>query len=66
MNSFKAMESENLLDVDNKIHIECLRYCFRNVLKAYVPLTRKEWNENHVRKQNGGNIPGGKPNELYA
>lgn len=63
---FKAMEFQNMLHIDNKIHIECLRFCFGKVIKDYMSLTRKEWNEHHVRKQNGRNIAGGKPNELYA
>lgn len=65
-NIFKAMELDGMLQVDNKIHIECLRFCFGGVVKSYVLLTRKEWNEHHVRKQNGRDIQGGRPNELYA
>lgn len=63
---FKTRESENLFIVSNILHIKFLRYCFGKVFTDYVHLSRKEWNEHRVRKQNGKNVTGGKPNEMYA
>ena len=59
------MESENLFNVSNKLHIECLRYCFGALIKEEIEITNKEWNEHRVRKQNCRIVLGGIPNELY-
>lgn len=65
INLFKTMEQENLLNVSNPVHIECLRYCFGDIIKEDILLTRKEWNEHRVRKQNNRNVEGGVPNVLF-
>lgn len=62
---FKKMEQDNLLDVYNVMHIECLRYCFEIVIKEDIMLTMREWNEHRVRSQNNRNIVGGIPNVLF-
>ena len=56
---FKELESNNLLNISNPVHIECLRFCFGD--KAI----RKEWNEHKVRKQNCRNVVGSIPNEMF-
>ena len=65
INFFKQMECENLLNISNIIHIKCLRYCFGDLLKEGIEITRKEWNEHRVRKKTSRNVLGGIPNELY-
>ena len=62
---FKRMEYDNLIDINNPVQIECLRYCFGHLIKEEVALTRKEWNEHRIRKQNARDILGGIPNELF-
>ena len=62
---FKTMENEGLLDTSNPIHIDILRYCFRELIKEDIAITRREWNEHRVRKQIGRCVQGGIPNELY-
>lgn len=65
INLFKLMENDNLIDVSDRIHIECLRFCYEKLIKEELELTRKEWNSHHIRKQKNRDIPGGKPNELF-
>ncbi|XP_043467487.1 uncharacterized protein LOC122501804 [Leptopilina heterotoma] len=65
INLFKKMEEDNLLNVSNRVHIECLRYCFELVIKEDIRVTIKEWNEHRVRKQNNRNVVGGIPNMLF-
>lgn len=60
---FKEMEVQNILDVNNKIHVECLRFCFGLLIQHEIDVTRKEWNEHRIRKQQ--HVMGGVPNELY-
>lgn len=65
LNLFKKMENENLIDLNNSLHIDCLRYCFGQLIEENIKITMKEWNEHRMRKQSGKNVLGGIPNELY-
>lgn len=62
---FKVMENDNLLDLSNPVHIECLQYCFAGLVQREITATKKEWNEHRIRKQNCANVVGGIPNEVY-
>ncbi|OXU22079.1 hypothetical protein TSAR_002367 [Trichomalopsis sarcophagae] len=59
------MEAENLIEINNPVRIDCLRYCFGNLIEQEIELTKKEWNEHRTRMQAGRNVTGGIPNELY-
>lgn len=65
INLFKTMEHENLINVSNPLHIECLRYCFAELIKEDISLARREWNEHRIRKQKNRNASGGIPNLLF-
>lgn len=62
---FKKMEENRLFEVENPLHVTCLRYCFGNLIQEDMELSRKEWNEHRVRKQNNRGVLGGIPNELF-
>ncbi|KAJ8667926.1 hypothetical protein QAD02_009589 [Eretmocerus hayati] len=62
---FKQMERERILDSNNPLHIDLLRFCFGSLVRKDLELTRKEWNEHTIRKQNNRNVTSGKPNEMY-
>lgn len=62
---FKTMEAENLFNASDPVQVDCLRYCFGDLLKEDILLTKKEWNEHRVRKQRNKNVMGGIPNVLY-
>lgn len=66
MELFKKMVFENHLDVNNKIHIQILQYCFGPLIRADLERARKEWNSHRIRKQKGRGIDGGVPNILYS
>ena len=59
------MEFNEVLDIQNPLHIECLRFCFGPMIKHDLEIYRKEWNEHSIRKQRARNIPGGKPNVMF-
>ncbi|XP_051170486.1 uncharacterized protein LOC127287539 [Leptopilina boulardi] len=65
MQLFKTMEEENLFRADSPLHIECLRYCFGKLIQDDMELTRKEWNEHRIRKQNNRDVAGGIPDEMF-
>lgn len=59
------MEQENLVDVGDPVHIECLPYSFGSVIEKSILITTVEWNEHRIRKQNNRNLLGVIPNEMY-
>ena len=65
INLFKIMEENELVDISNPLHLECLRYAFGPLIKHDFQTYKKEWNQHHIRKQNARNIPGGKPNVMF-
>lgn len=62
---FKLMSEENILDIGNIVHIQCLRFCFSHLINYDLKVTQCEWNKHRVRKQNIRNIPSDIPNVLY-
>lgn len=66
MDIFKEMTEQGILDVKNKIQIECLRYCFGSLISHDLHLIRKEWNNHRIRKQTNRKFPGGRPNILFG
>lgn len=62
---FRKMESYKLLDINNSLHIECIRFCFGNLIEEEILITQKEWNEHRIRKQNNRGILSGIPDEMY-
>ncbi|KAJ8675870.1 hypothetical protein QAD02_011656 [Eretmocerus hayati] len=62
---FRGMEEAQILDVNDPLHIETLRFCFGNLIKADIENTRKEWNEHRIRKQNNHDVVSGRPNKIF-
>ena len=62
---FQSMYLEEIIDLDNPRHIDCLRYCFGLIIQQDLERFVNEWNSHHIRKQRARNISGGKPNGLY-
>ena len=62
---FRQIEHEDIFYISNPMHTDCLCFCFGQLIKEEIELTREEWNEHRVHKQRNRNCLGGKPNELY-
>lgn len=59
------MEQAGVLNTNNPIHIETLRFCFGPLMKNELNMVEEQWNLHRVRKQYWRGICGGKPNILY-
>lgn len=59
------MECEGLLDTQNCLHIELMRFCFGTLINYEVQAARKEWNQHRIRDQKNVNSSRGIPNELF-
>lgn len=65
INFFKKMEAEDLLDTNNKLEIEVLRFCFGPLIQHDLNKAKKVWNLHRIRKQRSRGIKGGIPNVLF-
>lgn len=61
---FQDLVDLNLLDTDDPVVLDCIRYCFMPVLKQELCSIKEDWNAHIIsRSRNGG--PSGRPNCLY-
>jgi len=65
MNLFKNMIDRQLFDNSNPIHIDCIRYCFMDLIQQDLNKVVKEWNLHPIRKQKNDGVFG-KPEILYT
>ena len=65
MNFFKDMIDEGIYDNSNDIHIDCIRYCFMDLIQNVLGKTCFEWNHHRIRKQNN-EVNTGMPELLYT
>lgn len=59
------MEAKNVLDTNNRIHVETLRFSFGHLIQHDLNIARRVQNLFRIRKQPSRDIHGGKPNILY-
>ena len=55
-NLFHYMESKNLLDIDNELHMFCLHYIFRSRIDNALQMSMHAWN-NHPLSTEGNLSP---------
>lgn len=65
MELFKKLQAENLLNIKNKLQIECLRYSYGHLIQYELNCAVSEWNSHKVRRQPGRGVLGGVPDLLY-
>lgn len=66
MDLFKDLEVSGVLQTDNILHIECLKFCFMPVIRNEVQLHAHHWNKHRVRKMKNVRSPSGIPNLMYT
>ena len=65
INMFKDMCTIGLLNVEDQVHIACLRFCFMHLIKRDLDNMVADWNTHHIRaRKQDGNIPG-KPDKMF-
>lgn len=65
MNHFKSMANLGLLDTSDRVHLECIRFCFIKLLNKDLVRVKRFWNQHTMRRNNAIDFPGGKPDVLY-
>ena len=59
------MQDTSSFDVTNHVHVECLRYCFMEVIQTELDRIVQHWNLHEIRSQRHSDIPSGKQRLLY-
>ena len=62
---FKDMQDTSSFGVTNHVHVECLRYCFMEVIQTELDRVVQHWNLHEIRSQRHSDIPSGKHGLLY-
>lgn len=65
MNLFKDLREMNLYNNSNIVHVECLKYCFMDVIQSDLKSFMTQWNCHNIRKQRNCELPTGKPDVMY-
>ena len=50
INFFKDLVDRDILDTSNKLHLECLWFCFSEVMKRSLEAIKESWNTHYVRR----------------
>lgn len=64
-NIFKDLQLLGLVDVNDPVHIECLRFCFMDLIPDDLKRTQCEWNLHYIYAKLGSGKPSGKPDKMY-
>ena len=65
INHFKDMADYGIIDNSDIVHIECIRYCFVQLIDSELDGVARHWNEHRIRKCKNVDLPAGKPDVLY-
>ena len=65
MDLFKDLETSGILQINNVLHMECLKFCFMNVLRNELKMHAQIWNEHRVRSIKNTRCPSGVPDFLF-
>ena len=64
INFFKDLVERNVVDISSEISMECLWFCFKNIVQADLDSVKDNWNSHYIRGSRYDTIPG-RPNELH-
>ena len=59
------MQDTSSFDVTNHVHVECLHYCFMEVIQTELDRIVQHWNLHEILSQRHSDIPSGKHGLLY-
>ena len=68
INFFKDLIEQDIFDTSNKLHCECIKFCFYPLLKKDLITTMTTWNNHRIRPSPNVDVrirPSGRPNILY-
>ena len=63
-NFFSDLEFQGIVDTTSDLSMECLWYCFNNVLQKELDSVKEHWNTHRIRKSRNNTVPG-RPDSLF-
>ena len=64
INFFKDMVEARLTDLTSKLEMDCLWFCFSELLQKILDEIREHWNTHHIRGSRHNTVKG-RPDSLY-
>lgn len=64
-NHFRDMVDMGILNINDAIHLEFLRFCFMPLIQNDLYKFTRLWNNHRIRQQRNSEVPSGIPNVLY-
>ena len=65
INRFKDMQEIGILNIDDPVHVECLRFCFMALLQDELNRQMLEWNVHCIQSRKKHGLLGGKPDKMF-
>ena len=65
INMFKDMTTLGLINMQDPLHVHCLRFCFMEVIAQEIDRVAKDWNVHHIQSRRGSGNVAGKPDKMY-
>ena len=62
---FTRHEHDWCIGVTDPIQLQCLRYCFMDLIQAELDRIAQNWNTHEIRQQKNANVPCGKPDIIH-
>ncbi|KAJ7388158.1 hypothetical protein OS493_039510 [Desmophyllum pertusum] len=62
---FKDLRDQGLINDDDYIHMQCLKFCFLPLLRAELQRVAQHWNLHKIRPSRNEDTPAGQPDVLY-
>ena len=64
INFFKGLVDRSVVNTASELSMQCLWFCFKDILQADLDHVRDHWNTHYIRKSRHDTIPG-RPDELF-
>ena len=62
---FKDIRDAGIYCDSNPIHVECLKFCFMELIQDELKRAAEHWNLHRIRPRTNSNSPAGRPDVLY-
>ena len=65
INFFKDLRDSGLYNDSDPLHVECLRYCFMQIVQEELDRVAIEWNQHTLQVKRNSQAPRGKPDVMF-
>lgn len=65
MKYFRDLRDEGLYNANDKIQVECLKFCFMGIIRYDLQRLARHWNTHKIRPVRNTESPNGKPDVLF-